>query len=292
MRRNPFVIGLVAIGLAAGCTTAQQPVFPTIAAPEPTWGIFDSPKVFQATVTHPHIDQWEVLAAFVDIQSGSSTGLRTASANGPQLSFTLPSEVESALSMAMELDVQWVAKVRLRGGSDQIEIRSDVVRHVVPCLFDSQAQKARLIPMENVSNLSATSPRLTVISPCASFDGTVALVYRENDGDTHINLIPDAGFEAMLRPGNDTSQAGQMVAEIVPADKPGCTPGSPPPMPAYTTNPLAVFGTCTGAAIADPAASTPLSRVHLRVIGPHVVDTLHGPPWAEIHPIWRIVTLP
>jgi hypothetical protein len=71
-----------------------------------------------------------------------------------------------------------------------------------------------------------------------------------------------------------------MVAEIVPADEAGCTPGraARPPAGSYD------YGVCTGAAESPP----PLGA-HVRVTGPYVLDEGHQ-GWAEIHPVWAVST--
>ena len=75
------------------------------------------------------------------------------------------------------------------------------------------------------------------------------------------------------------------MAEIVPADQPGCTPGQPPPLPptAYRSSSYD-YGTCTGADIA-----TPPMGAQVKATGPYVLDTDHG--WMEIHPVWAVTVL-
>jgi hypothetical protein len=108
--------------------------------------------------------------------------------------------------------------------------------------------------------------------------GTVMTVTPEDDGDTHFDLALDAPYTSMLKPANESAQNGWLVVEIVPADKPGCTPGQPPRPPEGTYN----YGLCTGANETNPVIGT-----HVWVTGPYVLDEDHG-GWAEIHPVWRI----
>jgi hypothetical protein len=110
--------------------------------------------------------------------------------------------------------------------------------------------------------------------------GTVQSVTAEADGDTHFDLALDASFVSLLKPANFSGQHGWLVAEIVPADKPGCTPGQPP-KPAFGTYD---YGTCTGADEIAPPVGT-----HVYVTGPYVLDEDHG-GWAEIHPVWGVST--
>jgi hypothetical protein len=117
-----------------------------------------------------------------------------------------------------------------------------------------------------------------VVKPCMTVSGTVRTVRVEDDGDTHFDLALDAAFVSLLKPANYSGQNGWLVAEIVPADKPGCIPGHPPKPATGTYN----YGTCTGAnEIAPPIGS------QVSVTGPYVLDEDHG-GWAEIHPVWRV----
>jgi hypothetical protein len=112
--------------------------------------------------------------------------------------------------------------------------------------------------------------------------GTVMTVTLEEDGDTHFDLALDAPYVSMLTTANYTAQHGWLVAEIVPADKPGCTPGQPPIPSQGTYN----YGLCTGANETNPALGT-----KVRITGPYVLDEDHG-GWAEIHPVWAIASGP
>lgn len=120
--------------------------------------------------------------------------------------------------------------------------------------------------------------RLTVVNACMTVSGTVESVRSESDGDTHFDLALDPQFSSLLRPANSSGQHGWLVAEIVPADKPGCTAGQPP-RPATGSYD---YGICTGADETSPAVGS-----HVYVTGPYVIDEDHG-GWAEIHPVWAV----
>ena len=120
--------------------------------------------------------------------------------------------------------------------------------------------------------------RLTVVNACMTVSGTVETVRSEADGDTHFDLALDSQFSNLLRPANFSGQHGWLVAEVVPADKPGCTPGQPPRPSSGSYD----YGVCTGADEATPSVGQ-----HVYVTGPYVLDEDHG-GWAEIHPVWAV----
>ena len=120
--------------------------------------------------------------------------------------------------------------------------------------------------------------RLMVVQPCLTVSGTVRSVQHENDGDIHFDLALDPSYTYLLTPANMTYQRGRLVAEIVPADAAGCTPGQAPRPPTGTYN----YGICTGA-----DESAPSIRSHVFVTGPYVLDKDHH-RWAEIHPVWAV----
>lgn len=120
--------------------------------------------------------------------------------------------------------------------------------------------------------------RLRVIKSCMTVSGTVASLRAEADGDTHFDLALDAPYISLLAPANYSAQHGDLVVEIVPADKPGCTPGQPARPASGTYN----YGVCTGADETTPSIGT-----HVWITGPYVLDLDHG-GWAEIHPAWAI----
>ena len=84
------------------------------------------------------------------------------------------------------------------------------------------------------------------------FNGTVEAVTPQNDGDDHIDIVPDKGYEKFLDQGDYAQQRGALLAEIV--------KGQRLPIPSVSER-ISVFGTW-------------------------VLDTNHG--WNEIHPIWAI----
>jgi hypothetical protein len=122
--------------------------------------------------------------------------------------------------------------------------------------------------------------RLVVVKPCMTVSGTVQSVTVEDDGDTHFDLALAPAFVSLLKPANYSGQHGWLVAEIVPADKPGCIPGQPPRPATGTYN----YGICTGAKEVAPPVGT-----HVYVTGPYVLDEDHG-GWAEVHPVWQVST--
>jgi hypothetical protein len=122
--------------------------------------------------------------------------------------------------------------------------------------------------------------RLLVVGACKTVSGVIRSITHEADGDYHFDLALDRAFAGLINKGNVSGQHGWLVAEIVPADEPGCTPGKPPRPVSGTYN----YGYCTGADITTPPIGT-----HVSVTGPYVLDQNHG--WMEIHPVWRIVRL-
>jgi len=120
--------------------------------------------------------------------------------------------------------------------------------------------------------------RLQVVQSCTTVSGTVESVRHEDDGDIHFDLALDTPYAHLLTAANTTYQHGWLVVEIVPADEPGCTPGSPPKPASGSYN----YGICTGADESAPAIGA-----HVYVTGPYVLDNDHS-RWAEIHPAWAI----
>jgi hypothetical protein len=119
--------------------------------------------------------------------------------------------------------------------------------------------------------------RLQVVTSCIVVRGTVALVFQDGeDGDYHVNVQVDEEFEDLLNTANRV-QLETLLAEVVPADQKGCTPGQPPRPPSGDKD----FGLCTGANVTIPAVG---DRIELT--GPYVLDSDHG--WMEIHPVWHI----
>ena len=96
--------------------------------------------------------------------------------------------------------------------------------------------------------------RLNVKSRCRTAVGTVArVVFEEYDGDVHVSLRLDPGYEELLGDGN-SRVGGYLVVELIPQDR---------------------------ARVAVPAEGA-----RVQVVGPWVEDTQHG--WNEIHPAWWV----
>jgi len=96
--------------------------------------------------------------------------------------------------------------------------------------------------------------RLIVKSRCRVAIGTVrAVKFEEYDGDVHVDLRPDPGYEKLLSDGN-ARVGGNLVVEIVPQDR------------AHVV--------------------VPQEGARIEVVGPWVEDTQHG--WNEIHPAWWV----
>jgi hypothetical protein len=96
--------------------------------------------------------------------------------------------------------------------------------------------------------------RLRVRSRCRVVVGTVSkVVFEEYDGDVHVDLRPDPGYEVLLGDGN--SRVGDnLVVEVIPQDR-------------------------SRVAVPDEGA-------RIQVVGPWVEDGQHG--WNEIHPAWWV----
>jgi hypothetical protein len=98
------------------------------------------------------------------------------------------------------------------------------------------------------------SQRLIVKSRCRIAIGTVSKVkFEAYDGDVHVDLRPDPGYERLLSDGNERV-AGNLVVEIIPQDR--------------------------------SRVAVPEEGDRIEVVGPWVDDTQHG--WNEIHPAWWV----
>jgi hypothetical protein len=98
--------------------------------------------------------------------------------------------------------------------------------------------------------------RLQVKSRCRVAVGTVRKVKFEiYDGDVHLDLRPDPGYEKLLADGNERV-GGNLVVEIIPQDR--------------------------------SRVAVPQEGARVEVVGPWVEDTKHG--WNEIHPAWWVST--
>jgi hypothetical protein len=94
--------------------------------------------------------------------------------------------------------------------------------------------------------------RLTVLSTCQWFRGTVEAVRLEKDGDHHVDITPDDGYGKFLNAGDQEHQQGGLLIEIMPGQK-----------------------------MALPSVGD-----HVAVFGTWVYDADHG--WKELHPVWAI----
>jgi len=96
--------------------------------------------------------------------------------------------------------------------------------------------------------------RLSVKTRCRIAIGTVRKVkFEAYDGDVHVDLRPDPGYEGLLSHGNDRV-GGNLVVEVIPQDR--------------------------------SRVALPVEGSRIEVVGPWVDDTQHG--WSEIHPAWWI----
>ncbi|MHB8578198.1 MAG: hypothetical protein ACYDCQ_23040 [Dehalococcoidia bacterium] len=100
--------------------------------------------------------------------------------------------------------------------------------------------------------------RLQVLDPCRTVTGTIARVRVETDGDYHVALAADPGYDDVLNARNLTIQKGALVIEVIPADQ--------------------------------REVARPFVGDHIAVTGAFVLDRDHG--WLEIHPAWRIAVIP
>ncbi len=97
-------------------------------------------------------------------------------------------------------------------------------------------------------------------------------VTAEPDGDRHIPLRLDPGFEQLLVPGN-AAQGGNLLLEAICVD----VPTQPNAIAACRADP-------------DPLRILPSVGQHIWAEGRWVIDLLHG--WAEFHPLYRWGPLP
>ena len=96
--------------------------------------------------------------------------------------------------------------------------------------------------------------RLVVKSRCRVAVGIVSKVKFETyDGDVHVDLRPDPGYEGLLGDGN-SRVGGNLVVELIPQDR--------------------------------SRVAVPVEGSRIEVVGPWVEDAEHG--WNEIHPAWWV----
>jgi hypothetical protein len=110
--------------------------------------------------------------------------------------------------------------------------------------------------------------RLEVIEPCKVVTGTVEELDQNEDGDTHMLLKLDAGYENLLFKRNKTKKDGNLVIEVVCAN-------------AVTDKKVGTA--CNGY---SNKITIPSVGDHIRVTGSYVNDSHND--WAEIHPVSSI----
>jgi len=151
---------------------------------------------------------------------------------------------------------------------------------VAGCQLGGPAPTSTLLP--SPAPISACRPgdplagvwspdRLRVLRPCQEARGAVLAALREIDGDSHLWLRPDPGYEGLLNRVNRYQGQVALVLEIVPRCE-----GNPAD---------------EAAAARCPPSPLPVPRVgdHIQVFGPWVLDTTHG--WNEIHPVIQVILL-
>ena len=106
------------------------------------------------------------------------------------------------------------------------------------------------------------------LSACQSVSGTVEKVIQEADGDVHIRLMVDQGFETLLNQANYDYQYGTLVLEVV------C---------AYPATQADAVSACSGY---TNTITLPSVNENISVWGQYVTDLDHG--WNEIHPVFSI----
>lgn len=122
--------------------------------------------------------------------------------------------------------------------------------------------------------------RLNVEKRCIGVQGVVDRITTQADGDAFIDMRLGPADATLLNERNISAQEGDLVAEIVPADRAGCTPGQRPKLP----NGSDAFGICSGQALRAPKPGD-----LIQVYGPYVLDSEKG--WMEIHPAWAMLVL-
>jgi hypothetical protein len=107
--------------------------------------------------------------------------------------------------------------------------------------------------------------RLTVLNQCMTVTGTVAESNVDEDGDQHFLVKLDPGQDQLLTKKNIKKKNGDLVAEIVCANKAKIKKAKP--ACAGWSNPVRL----------------PSVGAHVSVTGTFVLDTHNG--WNEIHPV-------
>ena len=113
--------------------------------------------------------------------------------------------------------------------------------------------------------------RLQIIENCKTVTGVLQLTRKERDGDLHMLVKLDPGFESLLNDQNITRQRGDLVIE---------------PVCVGRVTQADAMDVCTNYAstIVIPPIGT-----RVEITGSFVFDTEHG--WNEIHPVTSIKVL-
>lgn len=112
-----------------------------------------------------------------------------------------------------------------------------------------------------------TPKRLIIVEPCVVYRGILVLPVPQFDGDYHIMIRPDPGFESFE-----------------------------PSQPLFNVEVMCVVPVLKSAAAAETCASwhqdivIPPPGAHVEIVGAYVMDGSHG--WHEIHPVTSITVLP
>jgi hypothetical protein len=113
--------------------------------------------------------------------------------------------------------------------------------------------------------------RLHIVNPCITTTRIIKGIHVENDGDTHIRLLPDNS--SLINQANTKFQNGDLVLEAI------CqNPVSRPEVGSACHN------------FNHPPISIPPVGSHVAVTGSYVLDTRNN-NWAEIHPITSITLI-
>jgi hypothetical protein len=110
--------------------------------------------------------------------------------------------------------------------------------------------------------------RLQIVNQCITVTGTVDESTANEDGDQHFLLKLDPGQDQLLKKRNIKKKNGDLVVEIVCANR--TTLRKPKAACAGYTNRIPL-----------PAVGS-----HVKVTGSYVIDTHNG--WAEIHPVSQL----
>ena len=131
--------------------------------------------------------------------------------------------------------------------------------------------------------------RLQIIDNCTSVTGTVISSFEVNDGDQHIQLLPDRQYLKLLNKKNIELQFGSLVIEPICSHDPTIINNSTVLDAAVDLADGAIendsIAACRGY-VREVNVYIPKVGEHVRVTGSYVLDTLHG--WMEIHPVTQI----